>query len=233
MEKKQTNLSLSADVTSKKDLLNLAEKLGPEIGMLKTHIDIIEDFDTDLVKQLRDIAEKHNFILFEDRKFADVGNTAKLQYEKGIYKIANWAAITNAYIISGPEIITALKQVGLKLGNGLLLMAELSSKGNLLTDEYRKKAIDLAIKNADFVIGFITQKKLPQDPEQFIYACPGVNFAETSDNLGQQYNTPQHAISKNNVDIIIVGRGIYAAENPVATAKKYREAGWKAYQEKL
>lgn len=229
MVEKESNLAVSLDVTSSAKLLELAHLLGPQICILKTHIDILEDFHFDFTQELAALAEKHQFLIFEDRKFADIGHTVKLQYEKGVYQIAKWAAITNAHPIPGPGIIQGLKEVGLPLGNGLLLLAEMSSQGSLATGAYTTCAVQMALEHPDFVIGFITQKKLTSEPH-LINLTPGVQIEQQQDALGQQYVTPETAIIKNETDVIIVGRGIYQASDPLQAAKVYRERGWQAYQ---
>jgi len=231
MDQKQTNLCISADVQSAKELLTLAEQLGPEICLIKTHIDILNDFNRDVVNELSRLAEKHQFLIFEDRKFADIGNTVKQQYADGIYRIADWANITNAHILPGPGIIEGLKEVGLPKGNALLLLAQMSSKDNFLDEKYKNHCVELALQHPDFVIGFISQEKISDNPA-FIYMTPGVQLETGTDNLGQQYLTPEIVIKEKHCDIIIVGRGIYHAKNPIQEAKKFRERGWAAYQQR-
>lgn len=228
MHRKQTNLSLSADVTTKAELLKLVREIGPEICVLKTHIDILTDFDQDLVQQLTVLSKQHDFLIFEDRKFADIGNTVTMQYAKGVYHIADWAHITNAHTLPGPGIIQGLKDAGLAKGNGLLLLAQMSAKGSLFTPEYTATTLAMAQEHNDFVIGFICRQRLTDDPT-LIHFIPGVQMTEGGDTRGQQYITPHQAIAELGNDVIIVGRGIYQAADPLAAAKIYREAGWKAY----
>lgn len=232
MDQKQTNLCHNPDVTSKEEFLRLADLVGPEICLLKTHIDIVEDFDQDMITQIQALAQKHNFMIFEDRKFGDIGNTVKMQYEKGVHHIVDWADLTNAHTVPGPGVIEGLKVVGGPKGRGLLLLAEMSPEGNLATGEYTEKSIQMAKDHDDFVVGFITMRKLVDDPK-FINLTPGVKLQAGGDALKQVYKTPESVILEKGSDIIIVGRGIYQAEDPVAEAQKYRKAGWEAYQKRI
>jgi orotidine 5'-phosphate decarboxylase subfamily 1 len=233
MTAKRSNLCVAADVKTKAELLALVKAIGPYICVLKTHIDITEGFDEDLIAQLVALSEEHNFLIFEDRKFADIGNTVALQYTGGVHKIVEWAHVINAHTISGPDIISELnKAKGNREDRGLLLLAEMSSKGNLFTPEYTQKTVAMAEAAKSFVIGFISMGGLSDEPS-LLHMTPGINAASQSDGKGQQWVTPEVAINKGS-DIIIVGRGIYqdiakAADN----AKAYKEAGWAAYEANL
>ncbi|RDB22768.1 Orotidine 5'-phosphate decarboxylase [Hypsizygus marmoreus] len=247
MERKKSNLAVSVDVTKTKDFLAIIDVVGPFVCLIKTHIDILEDFKHDLIQHLQDLSVKHDFLIFEDRKFADIGNTVALQYSSGVHKIASWSHITNAHPVPGPSIIAGLSSVGLPLGRGLLLLAEMSTKGSLATGSYTENAVRMARAHRDFVIGFIAQRRMDGvgataedavEDEDFLILTPGVGLDTKGDAMGQQYRTPKEVVLDSGCDVIIVGRGIYGNDPTLidaiaASAKRYMAEGWAAYLERL
>jgi len=226
MLEKKSNLCCSADVNSKKELLDLADAVGPHICLLKTHMDILSDFDEQLLVDLKALAHKHHFLIFEDRKFADIGNTIMHQFTAGVHHITDWADFVTVHVIAGPKSIEAFNATGKTEETGLLVLAEMSSEANLMNADYTKAALDIAKNNPKAVCGIIGQKCTPPLDGQLLMT-PGVKLQAGGDGHGQVYNTPTLAVSRGS-DLLIVGRGIYQAENPAAAAQQYKAKGWEA-----
>lgn len=166
-----------------------------------------------------------------------------------MHKIATWSHITNAHPVPGPSIIKGLATIGLPLGRGLLLLAEMSTAGALARGAYTEDAVRMARGARDFVIGFIAQHRMEDvglhegekrsETEDFLILTPGVGLDATGDGLGQQYRTPEQVVTESGCDIIIVGRGIYGKPGNMdigeiqRQAERYRKAGWDAYLQRL
>jgi uridine monophosphate synthetase len=333
---KKSNLCLSADVSTAQQLLSLADSIGPSIVVLKTHYDLIANWDYSSEHgtgaRLARLARRHGFLIFEDRKFGDIGNTVQLQYTEGTAKIIEWSHITNVNMIPGKAVVDALADAAVRwrerkryevrtaisvgtprpesvesdeeddtitpvpeeqgleayksatagrkasivsittvsqhfepahsprsyeefgeevypgieeppLERGLLILAQMSSKGNFMTREYTDACVESAREHKDYVMGFISQETLNTEPDdQFISMTPGCQLppkhvdedAEVEgDGKGQQYNTPRKIVIQMGNDIIIVGRGIIKAADPVREAERYRKQAWEAYEERI
>lgn len=338
MELKSSNLCLSADVTTARDLINIADKLGPSIVILKTHYDLISGWDynpqTGTGAKLASLARKHGFLIFEDRKFCDIGKTVQMQYTAGTARIIEWAHITNVNIDAGKEVVRALAEAAAKwherinyevktsvtvgtpisetfddggdsrpdakeksagcgsqetgydgrkgsivsvttvtqsyemagsprlsktdlegddvlypgieeapTDRGLLILAQMSTKGCLMTEEYTQACIEAAREHKQFVMGYVAQECLNSEPDDnFIHTTPGCKLPPAGeeekgqlegDGLGQQYNTPSKLIGIKGTDIVIVGRGIIGADDPQSEAERYRKSAWKAYHVRI
>lgn len=233
MESKKTNLCLAVDLHRTADILNIADQFGPHIVALKLHVVMIEDFNyQQFSENLGKLKVKHNFLVFEDFKFADIGATNLQLYVGGLFRIQDWADLITAHVITGSESIGALMKGVQTNGDprGCLLVAQMSNKGNTLNEIETSRQI--ANKFPNFVSGFISQSSITNDPG-FIQFTPGVNIGTKADNLGQQYITPEEAVINRGADIIIVGRGILKSEDPLTKLLEFKTRGFNSYLEKI
>lgn len=234
VEKKQSTLCVAADFENCADVLRIAEQVGPHICMLKTHADILVDFSPEFVTSLQDLARRHDFLIFEDRKFADIGKTVQHQYSAGTLKISSWADVVTVNVLPGPGVIQGLKAAlseEEQRSRGCLVIAEMSSANNLATADYTKHAVEIGEAAGDFLLGFICQHRVSQKPG-VLHFTPGVKLQAGGDNLGQCYLTPEEIVGRRGCDIIIVGRGICQSVSPASTAQTYQKVAYDLYQKR-
>ncbi|XP_014293189.1 uridine 5'-monophosphate synthase [Halyomorpha halys] len=222
METKKSNLCIAVDVSNSKDLLRIVEETGEEAVVIKTHYDAVADWDENTEKQLVALSQKMNFIILEDRKYSDIGNTVKLQMDR----VEKWADAVTMHSIAGPTLIPVASKP-------VFLVAQLSSAGNLISAEYTRATIEFAENNGENVIGVVCQDAAVVKFPGLIQLTPGVAVNKGVDALDQQYTTPEEAVLIKGGDLIVVGRAITTSSNPKEVAKELRNKLWSAYEKRV
>ena len=203
---KQSNICLSVDVNTTTELFYLIELLGERICMLKMHYDIISDFYVDLentIKKLNYFKVKYNFVIWEDRKFADIGYIMAQQVNSHIVR---WADVISVHPIAGLESVKQLSFIP------IILIGELSSQGNLTNDQY-SNVVELMEGELNNLVGFVCQHKMGKTALNIV---PGISLTKGGDNMGQQYSSIEDA-DKDFADIYVIGRAIIKSANPLET----------------
>ena len=233
--RKQSLVCLAADRNTMAGLFDLIEEVGPYIAALKTHVDLVDDWTSDSWSKFCKAAAEADLLIFEDRKFADIGKISRSQMA-GIYDIRSWADLVTSHLISGPDVVDGLQSGWEDVGRkgGVLLLAQMSSRGNLLSPEYTDQVVAKGREHPG-VFGFIGNGSRPNElkdlrqrvGEQKMIWTPGVNIAVGDGEMGQRYGSPYDAVIAGS-DCIIVGSGIHRNENPAEVAKQYAQLSWQA-----
>ena len=233
--RKQSLVCLAADRSTMAGLFDLIETVGSSIAALKTHVDLVDDWTPAAWSEFCTAAKEADLLIFEDRKFADIGGISRKQMA-GVYNIRGWSDLVTAHLISGPDIVDGLQAAWSDVGRegGVLLLAQMSSRGNLLEPAYTAKVVEKG-KAHSGVFGFIGNGSRP---EEFVLLrtavgdgkmiwTPGVNLAVGDGEMGQRYGHPRDAVLAGS-DCVIVGSGIHKADNPGEQAAAYAKASWDA-----
>ena len=237
--RKKSLVCLAADKYTMSEMFDLLDAVGPSIAALKTHVDLIDDWTPEEWGQFCELAKEMDLLIFEDRKFADIGKISRKQMG-GLYNIQQWSNIVTAHLISGPDIVDGLQAAwsdALKEG-GVLLLAQMSSRGNLLDPAYTSAVVEAGRAHPG-VFGFIGNGSDADSVRQLrgmvgdakMIWTPGVNLSTGDGEMGQRYGDPYQAILAG-ADCIIVGSGIHGAEDPATAAATYANISWKALLER-
>ncbi|XP_078472265.1 uridine 5'-monophosphate synthase isoform X1 [Lampetra planeri] len=259
MEEKRSNLCVSADVRTAAELLAVARAVGPHVCLLKTHVDALDDFTADLPERLAELARSHRFLLFEDRKFADIGHTARRQYQGtcgggctaacdvrrllcgGFSECGVWACTAGGVfgIASWADLVTAHAVAG---PGGLEALAGVGvplGRGCLLIAKMSSQG---ALTTQGYTQATVAMAEARRDfvlgfistervthDPSLLHVTPGVKLQPGGDDLGQQYLTPEEVVGRRGCDVMVVGRGVLEATDVTAAARLYQQAGWDAY----
>ena len=99
---KESLVVLAADLPTVDGLVQLIEDVGESVCALKTHVDMVEGFNMGDWEGVVEVARSKGMLLFEDRKFADIGRVAQTQMG-GLYDIRSWADLVTSHSVSGPD----------------------------------------------------------------------------------------------------------------------------------
>jgi len=236
---KRSLVVLAADLPTIDGLLDLISQVGDYVSVLKTHVDLIEGFNAEDWSKVVDAAKSHGMMVFEDRKFADIGKVAKSQM-KGIFGINSWADVVTSHSVSGPDVVDGIAAAweDVERIGGVLLLAQMSSRENLISADYTAATLEIG-SGSPHVIGYIGNGSSSNEVstlrslvgEGKMIWTPGVSLTSSEGSLGQRYGSPRDAVIAGS-DAIIVGSGIHQADSPSEAAEAYAESSWEALMER-
>ncbi|TGZ55537.1 hypothetical protein CRM22_010376 [Opisthorchis felineus] len=188
---KSSRLCVAIDTVDPQQLLKLADQVGPKVCAIKLHLDMLH-FDNNverIITGLRRLAVQHGFLLIEDRKLADIGQTVMHQLKGGVYRISTWCDLVTVHCLAGPGVFQTLRQINKEIAEHghnrefrALLVAQMSSKGNLLDSSYSQNCLAMCQEYTDILAGFVCQQPLPGSETLFaanrslFYWVPGRCF---------------------------------------------------------
>lgn len=191
------------------------------------------------IARLKALAEKHNFLLFEDRKFVDFHTAGMNQLFNSPFQILEWADLISATTFIGQGCVRALTHVIEDGGHnvGVILLAEAATAGGVAHSAFTKDCVRVAKEFPKTVLGFIALGKPTDDDEtDLLTFATDVDLHSRRDGYIMKCQTPLEAIQRG-ADVLFVGKPFWTnMGNPwqhpyelTQAAVLYKDAGWNAH----
>lgn len=236
---KRSNIILSCDFMTNKEILDCLQLVGSSIIAVKLHLDILEAASySQFIMEINQLKDAHNFLVIEDAKYADIDS---IMIEKINHSQLAINKVADSFIMHAVAGLSILE--GDKLGIPAIVVGELSCSNNMITPEYTQKIVD-GIRGTEsnktqtqtqiqmqMLGGVVCQSKMPSilKPFEMATMSPGINLEATHDAHNQNYKIP--SLVDNKVGLFwIVGRGITIYKNNNEKLKEvmntYQTKGW-------
>ena len=225
---KKSNLILSCDFMSEKEILQIIQAIGNKLVAVKLHLDTIITNYIEFNDNLILLKNKYNFLIIEDAKYADI---EAIMYEKITNSRMNITSIADAITIHAISGVSILENENIHIP--MIIVSEMSSDDNMIDVAYSRKIINKLddVNKFDLLGGLVCQNNIPTfiKPFQYLTMSPGINLEETRDASNQRYRIPGRG--NNRVGLFwIVGRGITKYRDNIEKLQKqvelYCNKGW-------
>ena len=189
----------AADCASMEEMLDKLDTYGPHIGILKTHMDTFSDFNEHKLVRFIALKKKYDLLVWEDRKFADIGMIMDKQINNSVLRYDKWVDVFSLHAITGRESLETVfnRNPDFKW----IIIGQLSCPDNLIDKIYTQSAKSI-YDSYENVIGMVCQDYL--GPE-VIHIIPGISNTRKEDKMGQSYSKLEE---KQFADFLVCGRSI-------------------------
>lgn len=207
----KSRLIIALDVTGRDEALFIAELLGSTVDAIKVNYPLVLASGLNVIKDIKKYAN-----VIADFKVADIPNTSSLICQETFEAGAD-AIICQGFV--GLDSVRACVDVGEKYGREVYVVTEMSHPGALeFLQPCAFELVDIARRaGASGIIAPATRPERLADIRRraghMKILAPGV---------GAQGGDARKAIDAG-ADFVIVGRGIYNAENPYDAALRFIE----------
>ncbi|MCM8818461.1 MAG: orotidine-5'-phosphate decarboxylase [Candidatus Omnitrophica bacterium] len=218
-------LIIALDLSDKKKIYKLVEKIGEKVDFYKIGIIPYLLFGNEIIKWLKKEKKK----IFFDLKFFDIPNTVK-----NAVKIISEHEVDmfTVHLMAGEKTIKEIVEIKKELKSnikiiGVTILTSLAEKDlkflgiNMEIKEIVKKLVRYAYEwGTDGVVcsGQELKDLRKAFKPPFLMIVPGVRMEKSKDDQ-KRIITPEQAI-KDGADFIVVGRPIYESKNPIKVVEK-------------
>lgn len=225
IKEKQTSVCLSLDIPLWREAKLVLDKCGPYICMVKLHCDLIADWNSDTVKELKSLAEKHNFLIMEDAKLIDVPHINRLKMTTTKYVIKGWA---NAITVHWSNYLDTRSEI-----EALSIQPICVTDMNTVNDDVKLVDFDmvrdqLIDTNREHRVSSIVHQRALKKNGNVLKMTPGVVEDEADlkyvDN--KRYRTIESAMVRDRNHIVIIGSNIINDDDPAEKCKSCATKSW-------